>query len=189
MPSKKCTIVLFGIVLLALASLGVGYGLWSKILYVNGTVETGNVDAEWTLVGCFDIEDKDVGTTSGRIDPDDAQILHFLIENGYPSYIGDCEVEFTYLGTIPVHVEAIRFIPGTGLTGCTFDQDIYTGSFVATCDQLTVEWVDGLCAQLHERSKLASSLRVHVEQKAEQSSKYTFGVEVQLNQWNESKCP
>jgi len=189
MPSKKCTIVLFGIVLLALASLGVGYGLWSKILYVNGTVETGNVNAEWTFVGCFDIEDKDVGITDGWIDTGDRQILHFLIENGYPSYIGDCEVEFTYLGSIPVLVEAIRFIPGAELTGCVVDQDPFTGSFIAYCDQLTVEWVDGLCVQLHEGSKLASSLRVHVEQEAEQSTQYPFSIEVQLNQWNDSTCP
>lgn len=189
MSGKKSALVLFGLVLLALASLGMGYGLWSKMLYVNGTIETGNVDAEWTFVGCFDIETKDVGITSGWIDTGDPQILHFLIENGYPSYIGDCEVEFTYLGTIPVHVEAIRFIPGPELTNCTVVQSPTTGSFVATCDQLTVTWGNGLCTQLHKGDFLASSLRVHVEQKAEQSSEYTFGVEVQLNQWNESMCP
>jgi hypothetical protein len=167
----------------------VGYGLWSKMLYVNGHVETGNVDAKWTAVGCFDIEPKDVGTTSGWIDPLDPQILHFLIEKGYPSYIGDCEVEFTYLGSIPVRVEAISFIPGPELTNCKFTQDPLTGSFTAACDQLTVTWVDGLCIQLHKGSTSASSLKAHVEQEAKQNSEYTFGVEVQLNQWNESACP
>jgi hypothetical protein len=37
--------VLVMIMILALASLGVGYGLWSKILFIEGTVNTGNVHA------------------------------------------------------------------------------------------------------------------------------------------------
>jgi hypothetical protein len=190
MTRRKMTIAFSALALLALASLGVGYGLWSKTLYVNGTIGTGNVDAIWTAVGCFDLEElKDVGNTTGWIDPEDPQILHFLIENGYPCYTGDCEVEFTYVGTIPVHVEAIRFLPGPELTNCVVDQSPTTGSFVATCDQLTVTWANGLCAQLHEGDFLGSSLRVHVEQEAEQCSMYTFSVEVQLNQFNESNCP
>ena len=37
--------VLVMLLVLALASLGVGYGLWSKILTINGTVKTGTVNA------------------------------------------------------------------------------------------------------------------------------------------------
>lgn len=181
-------VVLVLLLVLALATLGMGYGLWSKTLTIEGTVNTGSVDAEWTLVGCFDIEDKDVGTTTGWIDEVDPQILYFQIDNGYPSYIGDCEVEFTYLGTVPAMVEAITFLAGPELTNCTVDQQS-TGSFTATCDQLTVTWANGLCVQLHNGEFLASSLRAHVEQDAEQLTTYTFGVEVQLNQWNESTCP
>ena len=181
--------VLVLVLILALATLGMGYGLWSKTLYINGTVETGSVNAEWSFVGCFDVEDKDVGTTTGWIDELDAQIMHFQIDNGYPSYVGDCEVEFTYLGTVPAKVEAIRFLPAPELTNCTVEQSPTTGSFTATCDQLTVTWGNGLCIQLHNGDFLASSLRAHVEQDAEQLSTYTFGVEIQLNQWNESTCP
>ena len=36
---------LFMILILALAALGVGYGLWSKLLLINGTINTGVVDA------------------------------------------------------------------------------------------------------------------------------------------------
>jgi hypothetical protein len=174
---------------LALGTLGVAYTLWSGSLYINGTVKTGNVDAEWDFVGCFDIEGKDVGTTAGAIDGSNPHILHFTIDNGYPSYTGDCQVELHYTGTVPAHVESIDFVPGPELTNCVVDQDASTGSFVATCDQLTVTWVDGLCTQLHQSSHLASSLRVHVEQDAEMSSQYTFGVSVLLVQYNESACP
>ena len=41
------------ILLLALASVGVGYGLWARTLTIEGTVETGKVDAKWKFPGCF----------------------------------------------------------------------------------------------------------------------------------------
>jgi len=60
--------------------------LWSKTLFVNGTVHTGSVDAMWSFVGCYDIETKEVGSTIGQIvDPAN---LSFTIVNGYPSYTG-----------------------------------------------------------------------------------------------------
>lgn len=180
--------VLMVLMLLALGTVGVGYGLWSEVLTIEGTVETGNVDAEWSFVGCFDIEDKDVGTIAGFIDPNDATVVHFEIGNAYPSYTADCEVEYTYIGSVPAHVEAIHFIPGD-FTGCVVDQSLNTGSFIASCDQATVTWANGLCTQLHQGDFLGSSLRVHVEQEAAQNTTYNFGVEVQLNQFNESACP
>ncbi len=186
--SKKPLIVVTLLVLVALGAVGVGYGLWFKVLLVEGTIETGNVDAQWSFVGCFDIEEKDVGTIDGIIDPVDPQILHFEIGNGYPSYTADCEVEYTYLGSVPAHVEEIRFVDGD-FTGCVVEQSPTTGSFTASCDQATVTWANNLCTQLHAGDFVGSSLRVHVEQEAEQNTTYNFGVEVQLNQFNESLCP
>lgn len=40
--------VLFMLLVVALAAIGVGYALWSKVLYIEGTVETGSVDAVFT---------------------------------------------------------------------------------------------------------------------------------------------
>jgi len=174
------------LVLLALGSAGAGYALWSETLYINGTVNTGHVDAEWTFVGCFDIESKDVGETSGEIDALDPQILHFTIDNGYPCYTGDCQVEYTYYGSIPAIVESITFLPGQGLTNCSVNQSASTGSFVATCDQLTITFGNGLKTELHEDDFVASSVRVHVEQAADQTTEYEFSVEIELVQWNES---
>ncbi|NIS82348.1 MAG: hypothetical protein GTO14_19555 [Anaerolineales bacterium] len=189
MRGRRQLTILALLLVLALAGVGVGYGLWSKVLFIRGEVGTGNVNVEWTMVGCFDVESKDVGTTTGWIDPDDPQILHFRVENGYPSYIGGCQVEFTSTGTIPVHVEDIRFIPGSTLTNCFVDRQPSTGSFIATCDQLSVKWADGLCTQMHQWDFLGSSLDIHVEQGAAQQSVYEFSIEVQLNQFNESRCP
>ena len=41
--------VLVMLLVLALVSLGVGYGLWSETLKINGMVETGDLDAGWSV--------------------------------------------------------------------------------------------------------------------------------------------
>jgi hypothetical protein len=186
--SAPLALLLLSLVL-ALGALGVSYANWNKTLFIDGTVHTGNVDAQWTFVGCYDIESKDVGTTTGRIVGADPQILHFTINNGYPSYTGGCEVEYRVTGSVPVRVESIGFAPGPGLTGCDVTQQQNTGTFTAACDQLTVRWVDGLCVQLHTGDEHAGSIRVHVEQQAAMSSDYTFDLSVLFVQYNESSCP
>ena len=186
------------VLLLALALLGVGYGLWSKTLTIEGQVHTGEVDAAWTSAGCFELNSwpnppdveadygellgKDVGDWDIEIDPQDDQILRFTIVNGYPSYAVDCQVHFAVEGTIPVIVLGTSVSPGDDLTNCTL-----SGSNEKTlaCDQLTVIFTDNLGTQLHPGDKAASSLTVHVEQPAAENGLYTFDVGVCMAQWNE----
>lgn len=187
------------LLLVAVAALGVGYGLWSKLLLIEGTVETGEVDAIWVpfvepnILLCNDNEPflddpKEVGGVSGLIDLEDPQIAHFTITNGYPGYRAECQVEYVNVGTIPLFVEAIEFIPGPELNNCTVVQDA-TGSFEASCDELTVRWSNNLCTQLDPGDlPLGSSLRVQVEQPANEEWTYTFDIGVLLVQWNESTC-
>jgi hypothetical protein len=176
------------LVSLVLSSLGLAYGLWSESLQINGTVTTGHLDGEWIDVHCYETESKQVADTTAWIDNNDPTNLYFQIANGYPGYFGGCEVEYQNTGTIPVHVEAINFIPGT-LTNCTVNQSQNTGSFTATCDQVKIVWADGLCTQLHPGDFHGGSLKVTVLQNAQMATTYTFGVQVQLNQYNESSCP
>ena len=186
------------ILLLALGSLGVGFGLWSNALTIVGQVHTGEVDAAWTSAGCFEFNSwpnpprveadygellgKDVGDWDVEIDPQDDQILHFIIVNGYPSYAVDCQVHFAVEGTIPVIVRGTAVFPGSELTNCTL-----SGSNQKTlaCDQLTVIFTDNLGTQLHPGDEAASSLTVHVEQPAAENELYTFDVGVCMAQWNE----
>ena len=189
------------LLVLSLLVLGVGYGLWSKLLLIEGTIHTGEVDAIWApfvepnIVLCNDNEPyiadpKDVGKITGLIDENDPQILHFTIDNGYPLYRAECQVEYKNVGTIPLMVEAISFIEGSELHNCTVVQDPSTGSFEASCDELTVKWSNNLCTQLDPGDfTVGSSLRAQVEQPAKPNWQYTFDVEVLLVQWNESTCP
>lgn len=196
--TRRTTALLAAALVVALAAIGVGYGLWSKTLTVMGTVQTGDLNADWFLTSCAEHHGwpgplspgeylgKNVGSVSATIDQQNAQILHFTVENGYPSYVADCEVEYKNTGTIPVNVVATTIVPGDGLTNCTL-----TGNQAKTlsCDQLTVVFVDGIGSQLDPRDKMASSLRIHVEQPAKERSTYEFDVLVCLAQWNESPTP
>lgn len=186
-PLSLASLIL--LVSLTLSSLGLVYGLWSENLQINGTVTTGTLAGEWIEVHCYEEETKPVGNTIGWIDNNDPTLLYFQITNGYPQYFGGCEVEYQNTGTIPVHVEAINFIPGQNLTNCVVNQSPQTGSFTATCDQLKVVWSDGLCAQLHPGDFHGASLKTTVLQNAQQATTYGFNVQVQLNQYNESNCP
>jgi hypothetical protein len=186
--------VLAVVLLVALTTLGVSYGLWSKTLTIDGKVHTGEVDAKWKFAGCFEfypwpeggndgeVGGVDVGSWEIWIDPDDDQILHFVVDNGYPSYAVECEVEFEVEGTIPVIVRGTTIVPGDNLTNCTLSG---RNSKTLECDQLTVKFVDNLGSQLHPGDEAASSLKVHVEQPAEEETTYTFQVLVCMAQWNE----
>lgn len=179
----------------ALGTLGVGYGLWSKTLTIGGTVTTGDLNADWDFIPpCTEFHPwpnggnsgeylgKDVGSVTATVDPNDAQILHFTVDNGYPSYAVDCEVEYSNTGTIPVNVVATTIVPGTGLTNCDL-----TGNQrkTLTCDQLTVVFADGIGAQIDPGDGQGSSLRIHVNQLAKERTSYEFEVRVCLAQWNE----
>jgi len=194
------TILTMAVILaIALGTLGVGYGLWSKTLTIEGQVNTGKVDGRWLFGGCFEFnswpdfptsesdygeaEGKNVGTWAIFPDPADDQNLLFTIVNGYPSYAVDCEVHFQNDGTIPVYIRGFNLVPiSTNLTSC----ELTPGNPVKLeCDELTVWYYDGLGLQLHPGVSKVGSLVVHVEQPADQLSAYEFEVQVCMAQWNE----
>lgn len=182
--------------LLSLAAVGVVYGLWSKTLTIEGVISTGRLHARWDGAICAEFHDwpwppeangevdgKDVGSTQIFVDPNDNNLMHLVIENGYPSYAVDCEVEYVNDGTIPF------LIRGTGieatspnLIGCEL-----TGNQTKTlsCDQLTVVLVDGIGSQIDPGDGVASSVRVHIEQAAAQNAEYAFAIRICVAQWNE----
>lgn len=180
-------------VLVGLAAVGIAAALWSEQLTVNGTVETGDVDAGWTLASCADFDPYNMGEVAiAEADPTTGEIpgldtINLTVAGAYPGYRAHCALEYTYFGTIPAYVEDIRFNT-ENLDHCFIDQNPTTGSFVARCDQLTVTWANGLCAELRQGGFVGAYLRMRVEDGAEQDTVYGFGLEVQLNQYSESRC-
>jgi hypothetical protein len=188
-------LVLVLVLIVALTAMGVSYGLWAKTLTIEGTVNTGEVDARWEFSGCYEFypwpeggnygeaEGKDIGKWDLWVDPADDQVLHFEIENGYPSYAVDCKLNYVIEGTIPVYIRGATIIPGINLTGCSLTSTAQ--SRLLECDQLTVYFVDGIGLQYHPDEPVASNLKVHVEQPAEQDTNYYFELAICMAQWNE----
>jgi hypothetical protein len=184
--------------LLTLATIGVVFGLWSKTLVIEGTVQTGRLHARWDAAICSEfhnwpwppeglgeVDGKDVGHTTWEIDPDDNNVLNIVIDNGYPSYAIDCEVEYINDGTIPFIIRGFDIMAGSpNLHNCTLTGT--TNSKTLACDELTVVFVDGVGSQIDPGDMVASSLRIHIEQPAEQNAEYAFKLRICVAQWNEA---
>jgi hypothetical protein len=165
--------VMVMILIVALASLGVVYGHWSKTLFINGIVQTGNVDAELTVTSVTDNEDvKDVGDCDAwLLDPDgDGKMekLHVEVHDGYPSY--ECLVVFDVhsVGSIPVHISQPAWTtPPPAEVTALFDPCYLEGT------------------QLHQSDVAYCTLYIHVEQAAAQSTQYEFHASLDAVQFNE----
>lgn len=162
---------LFMVLIVALAVVGVGSALWSKVLYIEGTVATGNVDAELSFFDAFEPEEKDVGTCEGRLGDTNQEndTLFVEIGNAYPSY--ECWLTFDVhnIGTIPIHIHQ----PVFDLTGLG---DVVEFDVLECYPQ---DW------QLHTEQFALCTLRVHILQEAEQGADYTFSGTVFVHQYNE----
>jgi hypothetical protein len=171
---------LFIVLVIALALLGVGYGLWSKTLYISGTVGTGTVDAVFAAASTTENDHgKEVGDCDATIDPDQDgsnDKLGVTLTNGYPSY--ECWVDFTVqsTGSIPIHIYQPEF------------------TSLPPANEVTVQLLTAECYpddhQLHENDiSPTCRLYIHVEQDAAQSATYTFDAEIEARQFNEPRPP
>lgn len=159
------------VLVLALAVMGAGYAMWDKTLEIDGTVNTGQVNAVFTTAECDDVgidpgHDKDVGSCS--VTGAGTQRLTIIVDNGYPCY--ECTVDFTVdnTGTVPVKVQSLS-APGAPAA-------------------VTVSWT-GLDVgdQIEPDEDEPGDIHIHVEQIADELAQYTFSAEIYLVQWNEYK--
>ncbi len=173
---------LFLVLVGLLGALAVGWGLWSKTLKVEGTVNTGDFNAQWTKVSTndpsgepspdpcteanpndCDYEHKDVGSCDAWVDEEDDQLLHVQIENAYPSY--ECTITASVLnsGTIPFNI----LVDGA-----------------AADPELDIE-CDPPAGQVDPGETAEGTCWVHVKQEAKERSTYTAEATLCVAQWNE----
>jgi hypothetical protein len=179
------------LLMLALVTMAVGYGLWSEMLNIHGTVKTGEVDAWWTTCDCIDYgldpnpspnppKDKDVGSTACWIDDNNPHLMHVVVSNGYPSYWNNCEVHLQNTGTVPIKIRGYKVIPKNFTMASGYGEDD---------GEIWVKYWDGVDTQMdlcpHPSCEQASSLQFHVEQPALENHDYEFDVLVCVAQWNE----
>lgn len=200
----------FMVLVLALATLGVGFGLWSKLLLINGTVNTGTVDAKFALAFTDDdnkIDNplKDAGDVgpcpafgAGSCDPK----AFGPNPARYDKDVGVCTASLDPTGT--TLTVAVKY--GYPSYHCTLWFDILNSGTIPvkiqsltlshpgfTEDEVTVELSELACGQQIDPGKTQQGdVHIHVEQGAEQNHTYTFTSDLLLVQWNEfepAQCP
>ena len=168
---KKIGILILALVL-AMGSLGVGYALWSDSLYIDGTINTGELDTCIVSIASDDVgpdlgDDKigkDVGsTTVGIIDCHTANIT---VTGAYPCYENYVHFTTEIRGTVPVILEAINIVNDN------------------PC--IEVDAWNGVGEQRHPGERADNTIWFHVLQCADQNATYTFTVEFFYVQYNES---
>jgi hypothetical protein len=203
----------FMVLVLALAGLGVGFGLWSKLLLINGTVNTGKVDAEFFLAFTDDDDVVDDPEKDGGLTPD----------NGECELFGEGSCDPKEFGPNPDRYDkdvglctAIKSQDGQSLTvtvtngypsyHCTVWFDILNSGSIPvkiqsltlnhpgfTEEEVTVELSELACGQQIDPDELAQGdVHIHVEQGAAMNAVYTFTSDLLLVQWNEfeqAQCP
>lgn len=111
MSSKKLMTGLTILMVVALATIGVAYGFWTDTLNINGSVGTGELDAEFW--GAW--EDGNYpygGVCTGAIDVT-GDLWTITITNAYPGYGCDLGVYVHNSGTIPVKIQPPVLINNT----------------------------------------------------------------------------
>lgn len=182
--------LLFLVLTLALAAVGVGYAMWDKTLDITGTVNTGEVDAVWVVVFSNDPPGaphdpgylKDVGETTVIID---AEIVHVTMSNAYPCYLVHFSFTLENVGTIPFIIEDI-IVTGDhgGWLSVTYTDLI---------GRQIEPWDDPETPVFENRGEL--SLDVHVMQENDageilpMGATLNFDIEVVCVQWNEATGP
>ena len=178
-------VVLSMVMVIALATLGVGYAQWATMLDVDTTVHTGTVDIDFSSVVCSDIpgqpdlgNTKDVGqATCTLVDTDgdgSSDVLEIVVTNAYPSYELLIDLVIRGNGSVPVHIIETSLVDNTG-GALDFLEGFWTNTNL-------------VCLQIHQADTVAGSIWLHVVQAAQQDTVYTFQVVLTGNQWNESPC-
>ncbi len=166
---KKLT-VLSLILLVALVVLGLGYARWTETLNINGTVNTGRLDAELSEGDCWDSEPegKDFSKITCQLDPNNSKKLLVTVSNAYPSIKYYCEFDVHNTGTIPLDIDKVSVDRGDLPDEATL---------VVTGIQPGV--------QIHPCERKIGKIYLHLGNDAEEEMTYNFSITIDVGQWNE----
>lgn len=210
MKTGKIT-ALFLVSVLALAGTSMGYALWYDELYIDGYIETGEI--EWVYTGSIaymdpdysipdyhcnpEFEggnwwqgDKDVGWTYAEITND--HLATIKLHNVYPCYFNMISLYMQVLGTIPVRIQSVTFESEyesvTIETGMPiFDLDLNGDGN----PDIEFWWKDNFFGDQYHPSDYVEEISfwLHVMQPAPQDANLEFTISMQVVQWNEYQPP
>ena len=160
------------ILAIAIILVGSSYAMWYKVLTINGTINTGYVDAVFTNVSSYDNEPqiKDVSNVTFSLS-EDSEVLTISLNNAYPCINYTVEFDILNSGTIPVIITAVNGIPSS---------EPY---------QVMGNLTDVVGLQLEPGDTVHVKMVIHLSNDALQDSTYTFSITIQAVQWNEANLP
>jgi len=201
--SKTAVPAIAAITLIALTIVGFTYAHWSETLWLNGTVTTGNMCAEflppitktdhgkdWTYdPGIINVRqiDKDIGNSSGYfmdVNQDGCNdTLVIELNNVYPCYYEHISFWIHNCGTIPWRIWRVIFNPGNVI--------IYRPSNL-TLDlnsdgkaDIEIYWGNNFGQQVDPCGKVDLSFDIHILQPCPENTTLTFTVTIEMVNWNE----
>ena len=172
--------VLFLVLVGLLGALAVGHGLWSKALSIEGTVQTGDFNADWDTASTNDSGTSLDPCTPG-LNPNDCKTL-------IPKNVGECEV--TGQGTQELVVTITNAYPSYECTVTAAVTNTGTIPFNVLVDgSSSDDELDVVCTgtpgQVDPKQELEGSCWIHVNQTAKERSTYTAKAALCVAQWNE----
>ena len=186
------------IVMVALLVIGGAYAGWHDFLSISGTVETGNIDVQFTdAVVCVD-QDKDIAIVDAVVGPD-GKSLEVTIDNAYPQLEGNVFFLVENFGTVPVHLETkvvyvsdndaleiVNFGWGPGWPWCPPCPDDPDESCPPE-EWLELPELEPGTQLGQDHTEAMGSVYFKVSNDAEMNSTYTFTIEYEFINWNESQ--
>ena len=149
---------------LALGVMGAGFALWSDSLYIDGTINTGDIGLTWSQGDPYDTEypvpEKDVSHGECYID---GNTLYITVFNAYPCIEYHFPIDLHGVGSVPVHT-AMTLISGP-------------------CPWVQIPQMSGL--QIHEGDLWEGEIVIHLDNTADENAVYTFEVQLDYWQYNE----
>lgn len=200
--------LLFLVATVSLGGAGAGYAAWTASLHVEGTIQTGSVDAVWDqqtdreFVGILNPqtglvvdgpipEGKDVSDCVSSLQEGQVtRLVNFTVSNAYPSYTCEITVGAIVQGSVPVHISQIRTMAtdaaGVDVVGTELDVSVRLTRKIATTAgfECLLEQPIGVSTQLHRGDRFCAIIRIHPRQAAKQNHTYKGGVWIDLIQWN-----
>lgn len=209
--SKTALPAIVAIALIVLAIAGFAYAHWSETLWLNGTVKTGNMCAEFEFnmhsqkdpfgpyndytcdVNFTNIHqiNKNVGHTNiTYVDTDNDgcnDTLKIDMGNVYPCYYEHIGFWIHNCGTIPWKIWRVIFNPGNVI--------IYEPGYL-TLDlnndgkaDIEIKWGNEFDRQKDPCEDFEVSFQIHILQPIPENSTLTFTITIEMVNWNESPQP
>jgi hypothetical protein len=214
MQKTKLTAILM-LTIFALTATSIAYALWSENLYINGTIDTSELDwelvqgylihldqgndwnASWYPEAGFEQLDKDVGsTTVNQVDSDgdgDLDTIVAMLDNVYPWYGEHIAFKVHNNGEIPLKIWKVVFKDASGTVLYEmYESEDYAIPLDLNRDgkaDIAIWWGNNFGLQLHPCGSRDISFDITVLQDAPQGQTLIFTIEYVAIQWNEYSVP